>query len=255
MESQNKEFVLSKHNIVWFSASNAYVILDKNSFKYFQAFQSSTSKSHYLEDIKSIGSTDIAKTIYQNLKLLSTARSQKDTNRKQKNISTLNTNAYFFFYNQKSVRTYYNNDKVLHLIASKFFHLKVNIKTEEITATHNINAYVDNGGYTLKNNQNQAWSWQKNQAHLFQGKFSFEILNAIHNKKEQDWIGTFHASCIGNGEQAVMLVGNSGSGKTTLATLLMYAGYDLVADDMSAMLLENNHIAVLPAALSVKEKA
>jgi hypothetical protein len=35
----------------------------------------------------------------------------------------------------------------------------------------------------------------------------------------------------------------------------MYAGYDLVADDMSAMLASNNHIAVLPAALSIKEKA
>jgi hypothetical protein len=157
----------------------------------------------------------------------------------------------FLKYNQRYIAVSYNTLFSVDPIILKYHHLKVSVATKpiEIIVKKNDNLFY------LENSQGLAWNWSIDKLHVFQGKFSFEILNAIHQKTEADWIGTFHASTIGNGEQAVMLVGNSGSGKSTLATLLMYAGYDLVADDMSAMLASNNHIAVLPAALSVKEKA
>lgn len=157
----------------------------------------------------------------------------------------------FLQYNKQTIAINYDTLPTLDTVILKFCHLQ----TQQMIQSTTLNIKKNIEGYYLENNEGSAWNWDLDAIHLLQGKFSFEILNALHNKKEQDWIGTFHASTIGNGKKAVMLVGNSGSGKTTLATLLMYAGYDLVADDMSAMLADNNHIAVLPAALSVKEKA
>jgi hypothetical protein len=158
---------------------------------------------------------------------------------------------FYLQYNQQNIAINYDTQSALDVVIHKFSHLQ----SQQVMQPTTLNIKTKSEGYYLENKEGSAWNWSQDAIHLLQGKFSFEILNAIHQKKEQDWIGTFHASTIGNGEQAVMLVGNSGSGKSTLATLLMYAGYDLLADDMSAMLANNNHIAVLPAALSVKEKA
>ena len=241
--------------IVWLQPSNTYIVLDAQHDSYFKAFKTSTTKAAYLKATSSLGTPELALDIYNNLQALSAPTSQTDIHLNDIKLKISGTKSCTFNYQQHGITVHFNTQASLDLIATKFFHLKTKVNTKAIKANHSIIAHEDSSGYALQNNLGQTWFWQKNQLHLFQGKFSFELLNCIHQKTESDWIGTFHASTIGNGEQAVMLVGNSGSGKSTLATLLMYAGYDLVADDMSAMLASNNHIAVLPAALSVKEKA
>lgn len=235
--------------------SNAYVVLGKSNFKYFKTFELSETKSAYFKDTAHLENPDLANQIYESLQALCVPTSQTDTYLNDKKLNISGKKSCVFNYQQHGITVHYNTQTSLDVIATKFSHLKTKVKTKDIKVNHSIITHENSSGYALQNNLDQTWAWQKNQAHLFQGKFSFELLNCIHQKTEPDWIGTFHATTIGNGEQAVMLVGNSGSGKSTLATLLMYAGYDLVADDMSAMLASNNHIAVLPAALSVKEKA
>ncbi|WP_439153290.1 hypothetical protein [Winogradskyella sp.] len=253
--SQTKLLALSNHYIIWLKDSNTYIVFDKSNYKYFKKFQSSQTEATYLKDTAHFGNPDLANQIYNSLQVLCMPASQTDINLSDKEIRISGMKSCVLNYQQYCIMVHYNTQTSLALIASKFFHLKTKVNTKEVKGRHSIITQEDNSSYALQNNLNQTWIWQKNQPHLFQGKFSFEVLNSIHQKTEPDWIGTFHATTIGNGEQAVMLVGNSGSGKSTLATLLMYAGYDLVADDMSAMLAANNHIAVLPAALSIKEKA
>lgn len=198
------------------------------------------------------GNTDNSKhVIYETFLKLSEPIITKDAYRCDTCKEGLPNQNIFLKYNQRYIAISYDTLDSLNPVILKYRHLEVSVATKPTKIILNKKDH----SFYLENSQGLAWHWSVDKLHLYQGKFSFEILNAIHQKTAEDWIGTFHATTIGNGEQAVMLVGNSGSGKSTLATLLMYAGYDLVADDMSAMLACNNHIAVLPAALSVKEKA
>ena len=82
-----------------------------------------------------------------------------------------------------------------------------------------------------------------------------ELICLISNTTEQDWLGTFHASTISNGKEAIMLIGDSGNGKSTLSTLLITNGFHLVADDLTPMLSENQHVYNFPAAVSIKQGA
>ena len=52
-------------------------------------------------------------------------------------------------------------------------------------------------------------------------------------------IVTLHGSTVGNEEGAVTIIGNSGAGKSTISTGLRKRGYQLIADDVSAIKLEN----------------
>ncbi|WP_157503083.1 phosphoenolpyruvate carboxykinase (ATP) [Mangrovimonas xylaniphaga] len=90
---------------------------------------------------------------------------------------------------------------------------------------------------------------------MLQGKFNFLLLCELYNKEERDWLGTFHASTLGNGKEAIMLIGDSGNGKSTLSALLMAHGLDIISDDITAMLADNLHVYRNPNAISIKQGA
>jgi len=95
----------------------------------------------------------------------------------------------------------------------------------------------------------------KKDYHQIQGKFIMHLLCDLHNKPETDWIGTFHGSTITDGHASMLFVGESGKGKSTLCALLTAHGFDLLADDVSPLLSENQCIYHNPLALSIKKGA
>lgn len=50
---------------------------------------------------------------------------------------------------------------------------------------------------------------------------------------------TLHGATVGDEESAITVIGNSGSGKSTISTGLLKRGYKLIADDVSAIKLED----------------
>jgi len=80
-------------------------------------------------------------------------------------------------------------------------------------------------------------------------------LCVLHHKKEHDWLGTFHASTVSNGKEAIMLVGDSGNGKSTFCALLMASGLDLMADNITPVLSKDQEVYRYPAAISIKQGA
>ena len=246
---------LGFYTFVWSNINNTYLLLDKQAQLLLDIYIKSEKKNDFIEELEKSFKTSDSESIYKDLKLFHKQLLQVSDSEEMKITDFNNKNCIVHNYTYKNQGINISFPKELPLIycLNKISHLF----TEDY---HSENVHFElytsvNCNIAFKKNNTFIGAWQKTDLNKFEGKFAFELLNTIHKKTEQDWVGTFHASSIGNGEQAVMLVGNSGSGKSTLATLLMYAGYDLIADDMSAMLLENNHIAVLPAALSVKEKA
>lgn len=64
-----------------------------------------------------------------------------------------------------------------------------------------------------------------------------------------------HASAVGMGGGAVLLVGRSGAGKSTLTAALVAAGAQYLGDDLIPLGPDGGHILPFPTALSVKSGA
>lgn len=82
-----------------------------------------------------------------------------------------------------------------------------------------------------------------------------QLLCVIHDKTENDWLGTIHASTVTNEKEAILVIGKSGKGKSTFTAHAMAAGLNLVADDFSPILAKNSHVYTYPGAISIKSGA
>ena len=242
--------------ICWLKQSNTYLVIDNFSKQLLDHYSVHPLKDAFVKQFpKHLNDVDAIKVYNDLVQFQEQLKKVSDTREAETpKIGFQKEDTINYTYNDQNFEVCYSEEIPLLYNLNKIEHLKTKPQKIGSNTCFKLSYNKEDGMIFYKNNH-FIGCWQQKKSHEFEGKFTFELLNTIHNKTEQDWIGTFHASTIGNGKQAVMLVGNSGSGKSTLATLLMYAGYDLIADDISGMFAKNNHIAVLPAAISVKEKA
>lgn len=245
------ETYIDNYILVYFNNSNTYLILDTQTYPFYKTFKLNKKKHDYIDALDKSYPINLKTSFFDTFTDLSKKTNASDPFLVKNDIEIISNNSKFIQVFGQALQIRYDSIKTLNTVYEKFNHLETTSKCFDETLV----VSYDNSGYSLKNKKNTAWHWDDNNIHLFQGKFTFELLNCIHNKKETEWLGTFHASTVGNGKEAIMLVGNSGSGKSTLSSLLMFSGYDLIADDVTPMLGENNHIYVLPAAISIKEKS
>lgn len=136
----------------------------------------------------------------------------------------------------------YVHPKFAHLVIEKPKH--INYTFSVFTKESNIYFYVDEefiGGWTNK------------EIHFFQGKFSMELIQKIHNLKENEWLGVFHASAVSDGKKAMLFLGDSGNGKSTSLSLLQAHGFTCLADDFVPVDAKNQNVYSFPAAISIKK--
>lgn len=244
------EISINNYSVVYFFNSNSYLILDPKTYPYYRNFKINYTKEDYLKALSLNEPQDVGDAFFEVFTELSKISSLIDPYQSE-NLNVTTCKSLTVTYNNSLISVNYDSEQTLNKVFSKFKHLE----TQENKIGQVLNISQTSTGYQLENSLGKSWQWNHNNIHLFQGKFTFELLNCIYKKTADKWLGTFHASTIGNGQEAVMLVGNSGSGKSTLSALLMYAGYDLIADDITPIHGQNNHVYVLPAAISVKEKS
>ncbi|MDB9922515.1 hypothetical protein OAC95_03240 [Polaribacter sp.] len=80
-----------------------------------------------------------------------------------------------------------------------------------------------------------------------------ELIQAVHQNKEEDWIGVFHASAVGNSKKTVLFLGDSGNGKSTSLAILQANGFTCIADDFVPVDVKNKrYIAFQRLSLSKK---
>ncbi len=98
-------------------------------------------------------------------------------------------------------------------------------------------------------------SWTKDESGYVKGKVFVELLNILHDKKDEDWLMTVHASAISNGKKTLVFSAAAGNGKTTFAALLQAQGYHIISDDFVPIERSTFKAYPLPIAMSVKEGA
>ena len=98
-------------------------------------------------------------------------------------------------------------------------------------------------------------AWASKDVHFFQGKFSMELIQQIHKKQEEQWMGVFHASAVSYAQKAMLFLGDSGNGKSTSLALLQAHGFNCLADDFVPIDAQKQEVYSFPAAISVKKNS
>jgi uncharacterized protein (DUF433 family) len=158
----------------------------------------------------------------------------------------------FYRVNNITFKVSYLSEKELYFIHPKFAHLVIDNVDEY---QNEFEVFINTNFIFLYINNVCIGSWSSNDVHYFQGKFSMEFIQKIHQKTEDKWMGVFHASAISNGKKSMLFLGDSGNGKSTSLALLQANGFTCLADDFVPMDIENKDVYSFPASISIKKNS
>ena len=146
----------------------------------------------------------------------------------------------------------FSSEYELYLVHPKFAHLEVH-ECSNVSFTFSV--FTSNSLIFFYVDDLFIGAWHKREVHFFQGKFSMELIQRIHKKEENKWLGVFHASAVSNGEKVVLFLGDSGNGKSTSLALLQANGFTCLADDFVPVDAEKRAVYSFPAAISIKKNS
>jgi hypothetical protein len=245
--------------IVWFEATNEYVVFENEVASILEQCISGISLDEIALTISSdmdISFIEIKKFIEQleeqflNKTLADIHSSEKEASTIEKPVSFEISETYLI--NEVVFKVAYLSKKERELVHPKFAHLAHNDATlyhhlfEVFIQNNEIYFYVD-GAFI--------GTWHPEEVHYFQGKFSMELIQKIHQKEESKWMGVFHASAVSDGKKSILFLGDSGNGKSTSLALLQANGFTCLADDFVPIAAENKEVYSFPAAISIKKNS
>jgi hypothetical protein len=158
----------------------------------------------------------------------------------------------FYKVNDFIFKVAFYSEYELYLVHPKFAHLEVH-ECSNVSFTFSV--FTRNSFIFFYVDDLFIGAWHEREVHFFQGKFSMELIQRIHKKEENKWLGVFHASAVSNGEKAVLFLGDSGNGKSTSLALLQANGFTCLADDFVPVAAEKSAVYSFPAAISIKKNS
>ncbi|MBO6881108.1 MULTISPECIES: hypothetical protein [Winogradskyella] len=242
--------------VLWYSTSNNYSIVKSEFKSLLDLYLKSNSLDEFGSKISSVEHVSNLITITNNLKTYLESCNASNTSSLEDSAEFNHSNSNitkYYSVNDKLITVNYDTELVKNTIHPALAHLEINKNNIDAQITFDI--YLNKGQLSLFKNQQLITSVPQRDYHLLQGKFIMQLLCVMHDKKESDWVGTFHGSTISDGTNTILFIGNSGKGKSTLCALLSANGYELLADDVSPMLAKDGHIYHNPSAISIKEGA
>ena len=245
--------------ITWSKSSNNYLILENTTALIFKKLNTGVSiKEIALELAKELSlpinkTTDFLTDLEKNIAVL---KIKEDTSliKEDTTIKIPEKFEFIKYYkiNKLVFKVEFHSEYELYLVHPKFAYLEIEDKNIH-SHTFTIFCEADFIYFYVENNFIGAWN--KNEVHFFQGKFSMELIQKLHQKKENEWMGVFHASAVSNGEKSILFLGDSGNGKSTSLALLQANGYTCLADDFVPIDIYNKEVYSFPASISVKKNS
>ena len=152
-------------------------------------------------------------------------------------INKLNHSIQFEFkdiyqFGDQTITISSQNNQLRHYFFTLFSHISVPSK---LFNNLNIELCELQNNLCVKTEKENAEYWQNDDVPHFKGAVLGKILNFIHQKTDDDWLMTLHASGVTDGEKSILFSAAAGSGKSTIAALLQAQGYDLLSDDFIAV--------------------
>ncbi|TYP98001.1 hypothetical protein C7447_103169 [Tenacibaculum adriaticum] len=246
-------------SIVWFSKKNQYVVLENKTADILNDIDSGVSIKNIGKqlademDIPHEKAIDFVINIEQKLYI---PNATKETNfpHDYKNIKANCEFKLTKYYkvNNLIFKVDFESENESFLIHPKFSHLEIK-KTDEFN--YNYQVFTENHHTFLLVDAIYIGSWHRKDIHYFQGKFSMQMVQHIHQKKEDKWLGIFHASAVSNTKNTILFLGDSGNGKSTSLALLQANGFTCIADDFVPVDVEKQHIYSFPSSISIKRNS
>ncbi len=164
-----------------------------------------------------------------------------------------------------------NNNRFKAPLKTKDLRLKTSNEDKK-----SIELFSRKGEWCIGINGEQVQSFPEEDWEHFHGTVYTELLNLLHGKKLQEWMGVFHAAAVvketkgrrdsgneglrdeetkGQGDretEGMVFVGESGSGKSTVAAILMAHGYRVLTDDFLPVEVPNK--VEVKAKVKIKEE-
>jgi hypothetical protein len=242
--------------VLWSSRDNQYLVLENTT----ALLVSKLSKGIDFEDISRDLSQELSLPIKETadfvldlkkrfIDLDPTSNSNKKESFEGVTIPGVLSVEKFYKINNLIIKACFDSQEACFLIHPKFEHLEVAEQKHEFC----LKTFTQNARIFLAVEDQLIESWPFDEAHFFQGKFSMQLIQKIHNRQEDKWLGVFHASAVSNKNSAMLFLGDSGNGKSTSLALLQAHGFDCIADDFVPVAAQNQDIYSFPAAISVKK--
>jgi len=259
---KNNEVFLYKtiedKTIVWSSSSNQYVIVENQTAEIIKRVSKGDSTALVSRELAAKLSLPISNAIELVTKIQQTFLNPK----KSKNLAPTKelTNSSipknyllekYYKINNTVIKAAYKGLKECFLVHPKFEHLQVPPTKYDSC----FEVFIKDDAIFLFVNSQFINTWKSQDVHYFQGKFSMELIQQMHKKQEEQWMGVFHASAVSDNQNALLFLGDSGNGKSTSLALLQTHGFTCIADDFVPVALQNQEIYSFPAAISIKKSS
>lgn len=248
---------INGQQLLWFSCSNSYTIVHKDINKLINLFVSNSEKSFFIRAASEIMEVPLSQSeiYYEEIKHFLSA----DPINKKQLPKIIPFDASLRVYSEtyiacgKSIKVNYSHKQIKELLHPQIAHL---ISEKPLTNNQAIfDIFYSNSSLYFYKNSVLIDSYKQSDYPTLQGNFCMQLLCVIHEKTEEEWLGTIHASTVANEKEAILVIGKSGKGKSTFTTHAMADGLNLVADDFSPVLAKNKYIYSYPGAISIKSGA
>jgi len=245
--------------ITWFENSNKYLVLENTTAGILKRLSKGVSVEEIAKALSKKLNVPLDKTIDFILDLEKKIYASKSTKKSffLNDYRDIEKPTYFEFtkfykINDIVFKVAFSSEYELYLVHPKFAHLEIE-NSENIT--HEFLVFLNNKYVFFYVDKNFIGAWSNKDIHYFQGKFSMELIQKIHQKEEHEWMGVFHASAVSNTEKTILFLGDSGNGKSTSLALLQANGFTCLADDFVPIANKNIHVYSFPAAISIKKNS
>ena len=244
--------------ITWFENSNQYIVLEKVTATIVKSLQEkivvkkiATTLSLDLE-IPLEDSLAFVKDVQEKIMLPNTENTKELTVKRNFTIPKQFSLTNYYLINKLVFQVDFETEYEQYLIHPKFAYLE----TEKITKPHfHYQVFTQKKHTLLVINDTYIGAWTEKDIHYFQGKFSMQVVQNMHQKKEKEWLGVFHASAVSNGKNSMLFLGDSGNGKSTSLALLQANGFDCLADDFVPVDGTKKEVYRFPSAISIKKNS
>jgi len=244
--------------VVWFSNTNQYLVLEKKTSDIILQINNGISLEEISKELESElqvplnDAIDFVKQINNEIYEPNT-KNQQETSQitSAYNIPDFSVSKLYQI-NDLVFKVEFQSEFEEYLVHPKFSHLEINTSNN---VDHIFQVFTENDTTSLLIDHQFIGSWPRKDIHYFQGKFSMYIVQYMHNKPEDDWMGIFHASGLGNDKKSLLILGDSGNGKSTSLAILQANGLTCLADDFVPIDIEKKHVYTFPSAISIKKNS
>ncbi|WP_425657709.1 hypothetical protein [Tenacibaculum ascidiaceicola] len=245
---------IENKQVIWFQDNNEYLVVDPLIAETLSLLNKKIDKQEIINQV--IKQVNIP---YQQAVELVTdieallISSENKNNKKLIPVTKPKTFEVVKYYNINSLyfKVSYASNTEAFLINPKFAHLEIQ---ETVKTHHHFEVYNDSKSISFSVDDSLIGTWSLKEVHYFQGKFSMELVQKIHQKNENEWIGVFHASAVSKGNNSILFLGDSGNGKSTSLALLQANGFTCLADDFVPV--DNSlNVHSFPSAISIKKNS